>query len=432
MRYHFAWMLVFGLLGAVGSQGSPQNTPYKYVVTGRVVDERGQPVPNATVVLELPGPSESWDVMIEYHQTDNNGRFRIEEGASLPTLERVLYVTTTVPDHAYAPISPPFPMATRGDPRFAGQRIFVARDRETDTGDVTIQVRYGPVSVHLQYPKGAPLFEATIEAGSLPDIQVATRTKQGDMVDRGAVSRGAFHKSESTIALALPEGEWQLEIASTLGGTNLTAVSPPLAVRESSLLKTTLRLGGVDLLPAPDAIQISDDAVARKELERLGFAVTEDAFVERARRGNVRGVLLFLGAGISANAKSKNGETALMAALREEQGQTARLLINRGADVNATEEDGATALMIAAGVDDADMVQLLLNKSADVNAKSSNGITALFMAVGNGQLDTVRLLISAGADVNAKIKDGDTPLRLATELGKTEIVDLLKEHGARD
>ena len=119
------------------------------VVTGRVVDERGNPVSMAIVVLEPASRQETWESTINYHRTNVRGEFRIEDESSFSTLERVLYVTTALTEDAYAPIAPPFEQMSGADPSFAGRRVTLSKGSRLDLGDVAVQVRYGVVLINL-------------------------------------------------------------------------------------------------------------------------------------------------------------------------------------------------------------------------------------------------------------------------------------------
>ena len=66
------------------------------------------------------------------------------------------------------------------------------------------------------------------------------------------------------------------------------------------------------------------------------------------------------------------------------------------ADVNAKTHDGETALMYAVWGDHAEVVKALLMAGADVNAKAKDGRTALKIAQIAGQTGMVKLLRQAG------------------------------------
>ena len=80
-------------------------------------------------------------------------------------------------------------------------------------------------------------------------------------------------------------------------------------------------------------------------------------------------------AGVDVNARSKRGETALMASAVT--GMVDEDLLNAGAEVNAVNDDGITALMLLVQRGDPDQVETLLKAGADARVKDSKGRTAL-------------------------------------------------------
>ena len=431
MTYQLLWILLLSILAQFGPVAIRHVGQSNYVVTGRVVDERGDPIPHATVVLEPAGPQETWESMVNYYQTNDRGEFRIEEESPLPTLEKVLYVTTTFPPDTYAPISPPFEQLSSSDSSFAGRRVSMTKDQKLDLGNVTVQVRYGVVLIRLQDENSALLLGRLGREAPLPDVNLRIRDRRGDVIDTAVVPHQGVHRADSAIALALPEGRWQVEIMCKSGDTTLYGASGTIALLEP---RTSLDMT-LGLRPAkawsevvPETPAAISQGSPRHELERSGISFTAAAFVERAQKSNFSAIKLFLAAGMNPDARGKNGETALMAAARSGDRDIVRLLLGGGAEVNATADDGATALIIAAGCDDDILVRMLLARSVNVNAKTNIGMTALMLAVGNNRLKSVRMLLAAGADVNAKAKNGETALMLAEEFGRDEIAGLLRQH----
>ena len=80
-------------------------------------------------------------------------------------------------------------------------------------------------------------------------------------------------------------------------------------------------------------------------------------------------------AGIDVNARSKKGETALMASAVT--GMADENLLNAGAEVNAVNDDGMTALMLLAQHANPDDIKTLLKAGAKAQMKDSKGRTAL-------------------------------------------------------
>jgi Ankyrin repeats (3 copies)/Ankyrin repeat len=427
-------------LGALAVSLSAQtvqdgNRSDTYVVNGRVIDSRGQPSAHARVIIEAPSPEDTLDSLVVHHEVDAEGRFHLEETATLPIEKRVLYVITPLPLDVHAPILPPFRQLNSTDRAFAGLPILIKKNQRVDVGDVPVQVRYGEVLVYLRDEKDGPLFNVFTNDSDLPHFQLRVRDYRGDVVGEGGVAHNAFRRTQSAIALALPEGRWQVEIALAARDMIWHSLPEPLNVQASAAsLERTLKFrAGGNRLKTLHVSPASNKEVSREELERMAISYTEDAFIERAERCNTVAVELFLAAGMDPNAKKKDGgDTALIAAARRECSEVVESVLRRGANVNAKNEQGATAMLMAAGGFNNTIVRNLLNHGADVNSRTNDGFTALMFAAANNQSDNVRILLRAGADVGVKNKDGKTALAFASELGRLEIVELLKSAGAKN
>lgn len=86
---------------------------------------------------------------------------------------------------------------------------------------------------------------------------------------------------------------------------------------------------------------------ARSRLARQRIAFTEKTFVQNARDGRKVIVEQFLVAGMNKDAKNEVGDTALVAATRNNRLEVMRILLDRQADPNQLGIEGLTALMIA-------------------------------------------------------------------------------------
>jgi TonB family protein len=80
-------------------------------------------------------------------------------------------------------------------------------------------------------------------------------------------------------------------------------------------------------------------------------------------------------AGVNINARSKRGETALMASAVT--GMAGEDLLKAGAEVNTANDEGMTALMLLAQRGDPDEIGTLLKAGADARMKDAEGRTAL-------------------------------------------------------
>jgi ankyrin repeat protein len=151
--------------------------------------------------------------------------------------------------------------------------------------------------------------------------------------------------------------------------------------------------------------------------------------------------------------------TPLMFAAREDDMESARLLVAAGADLNAVGGDGKDALALAAFSGSYDIASFLVDSHAKVNQSDAQRFTPLFWAVDRRNMETapnfpwmvtidplplIRKLLDAGADPNAlvnntpraRMREGSPRIVFATALmraafsGDIELVQLLLAHGA--
>jgi ankyrin repeat protein len=202
---------------------------------------------------------------------------------------------------------------------------------------------------------------------------------------------------------------------------------------------------------------------ARLQLAQMNIPFTEAAFIDTARQGDTSALTLFLDAGMSAETKSYDGQTALSVAALSNQADALKLLLMRGADPDGKDKHGGTPLMTACWKGNPETVDALLAHAADLNLQAANGMsalmfaswddhaqivetllekgadpalsdrvgwTALMRAVFKGHANTAKVLLERGADVSAEGDDRMTALKIAQERQLPEIVQLLKAAGA--
>lgn len=104
--------------------------------------------------------------------------------------------------------------------------------------------------------------------------------------------------------------------------------------------------------------------------------------------------------------------------------------INIGANLEAKSMEGDTALIIASKCGHASIVKLLIEEGADINAGNIEGKTPLIMAAGYGHLDIVDILFQKGVNINAKDKFGRNAIMIAQDSGFSNIMNFLSQHGA--
>jgi ankyrin repeat protein len=130
--------------------------------------------------------------------------------------------------------------------------------------------------------------------------------------------------------------------------------------------------------------------------------------------------LLLQARDMKLDARSRNGDTALMLAAYKGNMAAVRALLDKGAEANQT---GWTALHYAAASGHNDIVQLLLDRSAYIDAESPNQTTPIMMAARGGHILTVKLLLDEGADATLKNGAGMTAIDFARAGGFNDIVE---------
>jgi ankyrin repeat protein len=143
----------------------------------------------------------------------------------------------------------------------------------------------------------------------------------------------------------------------------------------------------------------------------------------------------------------KQGKTALLYAVKEQQHDVVKLLLENGANINFAETGRKTSSIMYASLNyDTNMLNILLSKKykADINATDSQGNNALFFVFEkdilpggltsgyyqNRRENSIKKLIENGIDINKRNIYGKTPLMRASELYDFSILKLLIKNGA--
>lgn len=126
--------------------------------------------------------------------------------------------------------------------------------------------------------------------------------------------------------------------------------------------------------------------------------------------------------GINLEARSENGNTALMMAAYKHKREEVDALLAKGAKVN---QSGWTALHYAASAGDLAIMKVFLERGAKVDAFAPTNITPLMFAAREGQEEAVKLLLSAGADPALKSSHGWTAAQFAMAADKPGVAAIL-------
>jgi ankyrin repeat protein len=154
---------------------------------------------------------------------------------------------------------------------------------------------------------------------------------------------------------------------------------------------------------------------------------------DAAAAGEAAAVQFRLENGVDIEDRSDDGYTALHLAAHFGRLEVARLLLNRGADPNAVaaNQSRVTPLHSAVAGRHRDLASLLLALGSSANAVQQGGWTPLHAAAQNGDDDVVGMLLLRGADASRPADDGRTPAEMAAEKGHAALAELLRE-AARD
>lgn len=129
--------------------------------------------------------------------------------------------------------------------------------------------------------------------------------------------------------------------------------------------------------------------------------------------------------GAELDARSGNGDTALMMASFKHNKPAVVALLARGAKVN---RPGWTALHYAAASGDEAITKLLLEHHAFIDAESPTMVTPLMIAAREGQERTVKLLLARGADASLKSSDAMTAAQIAMNADKPAIAKMINTY----
>ncbi|XP_062396654.1 dynein axonemal heavy chain 12 [Sardina pilchardus] len=156
--------------------------------------------------------------------------------------------------------------------------------------------------------------------------------------------------------------------------------------------------------------------------------IHEAAAQEEKRILEITYAASFQGAGES---RTPTGETPLFLAVVYGHKRNAVFLLQNGSNPDSQNEDGDSPLVAAIKNDQYDMVALLLHYDAKVDQRGALQRTALHEASLLGLPNYTYLLLQSGADPNACDDSERTPLGLAAQAGHLNIVEILLQGGAK-
>jgi hypothetical protein len=175
--------------------------------------------------------------------------------------------------------------------------------------------------------------------------------------------------------------------------------------------------------PLFDELEIAVDAAADTHRWRHGDPAKESIIeidheylpkpgktklMDAAARGDKAAMQAAFAAGEKVTDVDTSGWTPLMYAAGSYGASGEAEMLAAGADVNARSKRGETVLMAAAAEGDTD--EDLIKAGANVNASNDFGMTALMLLAQRGGPDDIAIMLKAGADARRKDKMGRTAL----------------------
>lgn len=176
------------------------------------------------------------------------------------------------------------------------------------------------------------------------------------------------------------------------------------------------------------ALSVAVVLVLRGWAQEEGITIqsAEDLLITSVRTGDAENVVALLERGVSADAATEFGTTALWSACFRGYVDIVTQLVEFGADVNVANQKGTTPLFIASQKGHVEVVRILLDAGAEVDVATRLGGTPLIVASQENRPNVVELLLAAGANVDArKTKSGQTALWSASYNGHHEVTLLL-------
>lgn len=124
------------------------------------------------------------------------------------------------------------------------------------------------------------------------------------------------------------------------------------------------------------------------------------------------------------------GQTPLLLAVDNDDGEAVQQLIAKGANVNAVNHSGMSPLFNASRDRKTRIVRILIDNHANVNLGDPLGVTPLMLACSNGDIETVRALLAAGADLSARDYRGKAARQYVSNIHHDDIVAFLNKAAA--
>ncbi len=180
-----------------------------------------------------------------------------------------------------------------------------------------------------------------------------------------------------------------------------------------------------------DRIKTEGDSIK----EQLKSGGVDPPLIQRIKAHDAAGAEQLIREGANVNAKGKDSETPLGAAIEAGERHVFLALLKHGADPNAHNGYGATAVHTAAEQDDVFWLTKVLANGGKVDALNTGNRfypkqTPIYYAIDKRAKEAVRLLINSTANLNHTDDRGRNPVYWAFAHGMYPEVKLMIEKGA--
>ena len=304
---------------------------------------------------------------------------------------------------------------------------------------------------------------ATLATASFGAATGDTRLADAAMQQDSQAVR-ALLKLHADPNVAQPDGTTALHWAARWDDVAIAAE----LIRAGANVKPANRFGATPLSLAAtngSAAMIEELLKAGEDPNAVVSEMGDTALMLAARTGKPEALKVLLDRGSDPNKTNSEGQTALMWAVAERNAAAAKTLIERRADVNVQTHTlppptmfqtifsapfpagGMTALLYAARQNDLESARILIAAGANVKQNSADGSSPLLVATFNEHYALAKFLLEHGADPNAVDDKGRGPLYAAIDmrnlewstrpappekdtLSDLELIQALLDHGA--
>jgi uncharacterized protein len=276
------------------------------------------------------------------------------------------------------------------------------------------------------------LLAATSFAATNRDTRLADAA-----MNRDSSSVRSLLKLHADVNAPQPDGTTALAWAARWDDSEMA----DLLVAAGANVKAANRFGATPLSLActnGSAVMIGNLLKAGDDPNAVISEMGDTALMLAARTGKPDAVKVLLEHGADANKKNAEGQTPLMWAVAERNAAAAKVLIDHGADVNAQTHKlppptmfqtifsapfpagGMTALLYAARQNDSESARILVAAGANVKQNAADDSSPLLVATINEHYALAKYLLEQGADPNATDEKGRGPLYAAIDMRNLE------------